>query len=60
MLNIITRKCRTYSDGTRDVSYGVTNLDENKSLYVVGNHKTVEQNESLDSIQIDSYIYQKI
>ena len=29
---VITRKCRMYSDGTYDVSYGVTNLDENKSL----------------------------
>ena len=35
-------------------------VNNNNSIYVLGNHKTIEKNGAIDAININNYIYQKI
>lgn len=35
-------------------------VNNNNSVYVLGNHKTIEKNGAIDAINVNNYIYQKI
>lgn len=35
-------------------------VNDNNSIYVLGNHKTIEKNGAIDAINVNNYIYQKI
>ena len=35
-------------------------VNNNNSIYVLGNHKTIEKGDAIDAINVNNYIYQKI
>ena len=35
-------------------------VNDNNSIYVLGNHKTIEKGDAIDAINVNNYIYQKI